>query len=167
VKNGGTLIALDTATELPVQYFPLPVRALLRTPSEGEPPAEVSTSGYYCPGSLLRITVDPAQPIAFGMPQEAIAMSTGGQAFEITLLPEFDSGDRAVRVVAKYASSNLLASGWVSGERAVLGKKILLDVRHGKGRVVLFGFRPQFRAQSQGTFKLLLNAIYLGSAKSL
>jgi hypothetical protein len=94
-------------------------------------------------------------------------MSTGGQAFEITLLPEFDSGDRAVRVVAKYASSNLLASGWVSGERAVLGKKILLDVRHGKGRVVLFGFRPQFRAQSQGTFKLLLNAIYLGSAKSL
>jgi hypothetical protein len=69
--------------------------------------------------------------------------------------------------VAKYASSNLLASGWVSGEKAVLGKDILLDVRHGKGRVVLFGFRPQFRGQSHGTFKLLLNAVYLGSAKAL
>ena len=167
VKNGGTLIALDAASELPIQYFPLPVRSLLRNPAEGAPSAETSSSGYYCPGSLLRITVDPTQPVAFGMPKDAIAMSTGGQAFDVTLLPDFNKGDRAVRVVAKYATSNLLASGWVSGEKAVLGKNILLDVRHGKGRVVLFGFRPQFRAQSQGTFKLLLNAIYLGSARTL
>jgi hypothetical protein len=165
VRSGGTLIALDTATELPIQYFPLPVRALLRTAPEGS--AESSSSGYYCPGSLLRITVDPTQPVAFGMPKDAIAMSTGGQAFEVTLLPELSKGERAVRTVAKYASSNLLASGWVSGEKAVLGKDILLDVRHGKGRVVLFGFRPQFRGQSHGTFKLLLNAVYLGSAKAL
>ncbi len=163
VKNGGALIALDTATELPVQYFPLPVRLLLRTSGQGEAPA----SGYYSPGSLLRITVDPTQPIAFGMPKEAIAMSTGGQAFQVTLLPEFNKGEREVRTVARYASSNLLASGWVSGEKGVLGKDLLLDVRHGKGRIVLFGFRPQFRAQSQGTFKLLLNAVYLGSAKIL
>jgi hypothetical protein len=156
VRGGGTLIALDAATELPIQYFPLPVRALLRHAPEGS--TESSSSGYYCPGSLLRITVDPTQPVAFGMPKDAIAMSTGGQAFEVTLLPEFSKGERAVRTVAKYASSNLLASGWVSGEKAVLGKDILLDVRHGKGRVVLFGF---------GTFKLLLNAVYLGSAKAL
>ena len=69
--------------------------------------------------------------------------------------------------VARYAGKDLLASGWLSGERAVAGKNILLDVRLGKGRVVLFGFRPQFRGQSFGTFRLVLNALYLSAARPL
>ena len=60
-----------------------------------------------------------------------------------------------------------LASTWLSGERVIAGKHILLQARHGKGSVILFGFRPQFRAQSTGTFKFRLNAIYLASAKQL
>jgi len=161
VREGGTLIAFDGATELPIQYFPLPVRNLLRSSSEP------SSSAYYCPGSLLRIRVDNTHRLAFGMPAEAIAFSTGGQAFEISLLAEYNKDDREIRSVAKYAEADLLASGWVSGERAVLGKHILLEARYGKGRVVLFGFRPQFRGQTFGAFKLLLNAIYLASAKVL
>ena len=67
------------------------------------------------------------------------------------------------RGVARYAESNLLVSGWLTGERTIAGKHAVVDARHGQGRVVLFGFRPDFRGQSFGTFKLLLNAIYLGS----
>jgi hypothetical protein len=167
VRAGGTLIAFDAATELPVQFFPLPVRALLRstgdTPGGADPPA----AGYYCPGSLLRINVDDAHPIGLGMPKQAIAFSSGGQAWDITLVKDENRGEREVRSVARYADSNLLASGWVSGEREVLGKHILLEARHGAGRVVLFGFRPQFRGQPHGTFKLLLNSIYLSAAKPL
>ncbi|MFN3326471.1 MAG: M14 family zinc carboxypeptidase [Bryobacteraceae bacterium] len=158
VREGGSLLAFDGATELPVRMFPTPVRAVL--PYSGE-----SSQGYYCPGSLLRITVDTSHPLAFGMPAEAIAMSTGGQAFDVTLLPDMNRGDREVRSVARYANSNLLASGWISGERAVAGRSLLVEARHGKGRVVLFGFRPQFRGQSFGTFKFVLNAIYLASAE--
>ncbi len=164
VRAGGTLVALDNATELPLQFMPVGVRGLLRASEGGE---EGSANGYYCPGSLLRIEVDNTHPLAFGMPREVFAMSTGGQAFEISLLPEFNQGDRAVKSFAKYADKNLLASGWISGERAVLGKSVAVESRLGQGRVVLFGFRPQFRAQSHGTFKMLLNAIYLGSAKPL
>jgi hypothetical protein len=101
------------------------------------------------------------------MPSEAYAFASGGQAWDINLLPELNTGDREIRSVAKYAKENLLASGWISGEQAVLGKSIVLEARYGKGRVVLFGFRPHFRGQSFGTFKLLLNAIYLGSAAKL
>jgi len=168
VRQGGTLIALDDSTELPIQFFPLSVRNALRSSGgeEGRAPGAAAPS-FYCPGSLLRITVENTHPIAFGMPKEAIAFSRGGHAWDVGLLDEFNTGDRQIRSVARYAAKDLLASGWVSGERAVLGKHLLLEVRHGAGRVVLFGFAPQFRGQPFGTFKLLLNAVYLGSAQAL
>ena len=34
-----------------------------------------------------------------------------------------------------------------------------LEARLGKGRVVLYGFPPQYRAQSDAAFKLLFNAL--------
>jgi glutamine amidotransferase-like uncharacterized protein len=92
---------------------------------------------------------------------------TGGQAWEVTLADEFNKGDREIRTVARYADGDVLASGWLSGEKAIRGKAALVEARYGKGRVVLFGFRPQFRAQSAGTFKLVLNAIYMAPAKQL
>ncbi len=151
VRQGGTLIAFDEAAGLPVQFFPLPVRPLL---------SGAENSSYYSPGSIIRIQVDTTHPLAAGMPKEAFAFTTGGQAWDISLFKEFNAGEREVRSVARYAGSDLLASGWISGERAVLGKHILLEARHGKGRVILFGFRPQFRGQTSGTFKFILNAIY-------
>ncbi|MBS1875213.1 MAG: hypothetical protein JSU00_18520 [Acidobacteria bacterium] len=165
VSDGGTLIAFDAAAELPVQQFPLPVRLLIR-PQAGGRDTEAPT-GFYCPGSVVRITVDETNPIAFGMPPNAYAYVSGGQAFESTLLAEYNKGDREVRAIASYAASNLLASGWITGERTVAGKPALIEARHEKGKVLLFGFRPQHRGQTYGTFKLLLNAIYLASAKSL
>jgi hypothetical protein len=164
VRDGGTLIAFDAATELPVQNFPLPIRLALRAP-EGTGGGDGAT--FSSPGSILRINVETGHPVAFGMPKEAFAFSTGGQVFDVTLLQDFNQGDREVRVVARYADGKLLASGWVNNERAVLGQPVLVEARHGKGKVLLFGFRPQHRGQTYGTFKLVLNAIFLGSAKSL
>jgi hypothetical protein len=153
VEQGGTLLAFDSATELPMALFPIGVRGVLRG-GEGE------SGGWYCPGSILRITTDPAHPVAAGMPKDVYATSTGGQAFEISILPAFNQGEREVKIVAWYAKKDLLASGWLSGERAVAGKAAVVDARLGKGHVVLYGFRPQFRGQSFGTFRLILNALY-------
>ena len=165
VREGGTLIALDTATELPIQFFPLSVRNVVRSASAED---TVSTAPqFYAPGSLLRVNVETAHPLAFGMPKEAIVFSSGGEAFEFTMGPEFNTGAQEIKAVASFARSDLLASGWVSGANVVHGKHALVEARHGRGRVVLFGFRPQFRGQSFGTFKFLLNAIYMGSAQPL
>lgn len=151
VREGGTLVALDTATELPLSLFPIGVRGVLRSGESG---------AWSCPGSLLHLNVDTTQPLAHGMAADAIATSTGGQAFDITMLPEFNKGDREVHTIATYAPKNLLASGWLTGERVVAGKPAVVSARLGQGKVVLIGFRTQFRGQSFGTFKFLLNAIY-------
>lgn len=153
VEQGGTLLAFDSAAELPLTLFPIGVRGVLRG-------GEGASSSWFCPGSILRITTDPAQPVAAGMPKDAYATMTGGQAFEISMLPAFNQGEREVKAVAWYAKKDLLASGWLTGERAVAGKAAVVDARLGKGHVVLYGFRPQFRGQSFGTFRLILNALY-------
>ncbi|MBM3762911.1 MAG: hypothetical protein FJW36_22010 [Acidobacteria bacterium] len=158
VKDGGSLLAFDTATQLPIQNFSIGVRGLL-TPS-AERNEDVNPNAFYAPGSLIRINVDTNHPVAQGMAQDAIAMTTGGQAFE-------SIGSADVKVLARYASKDLLASGWLSGERLVLGKPIAVEARLGKGNVLLYGFRPQFRGQPYGTFKLVLNALYLASAERI
>ncbi|MBI3697358.1 MAG: peptidase M14 [Acidobacteria bacterium] len=153
VRQGGALVALEEATELPVSYFPLSLNNRARG------------GQFYCPGSLLRITVDPSQPLSYGMPREAIAFSSGGAAFQITVAPSFNKGEREIQSAARFASRDLLASGWVSGERAILGREAVVEAHHGKGKIILIAFRPQFRGQPHGTFKFLLNAAYLGSSK--
>jgi hypothetical protein len=157
VRAGGTLIAFDSATELPLSLFPLDVRPGLRGGAQPE------QGGWFCPGSILRMTADTKHPIAFGMPAEHYATSTGGQFFEI----EETASLQRPRVFIRYAAKNLLASGWVSGERVVAGKAAAVEAPLGEGRVVLFGFRPQFRGQTFGTFRLVLNAIYLSAATPL
>lgn len=154
-RAGGTLVAFDAATELVLDLFPVGVRGVLRGGEGGS-----SSGGWYCPGSILKIDIKTTHPFALGMPERAYATVTGGQAFDISLAPQFNKGDREVKVLASYASTGLLASGWLSGERAAAGKAAAVTARLGQGQVVLFGFRPQFRGQTFGTLKLFLNAIY-------
>ena len=163
VRAGGTLIAFDQATELPLTLFPIDGRGGLRSVAGGEGQSQEQAGGWFCPGSVLRMTADPKHPLAFGMPAEHYATSTGGQFFEI----RESAAERRPRAFVWYAKSNLLASGWVSGERVVAGKPAAVEAPLGKGRVVLFGFRPQFRGQTFGTFRLVLNAVWQSSAAPL
>jgi hypothetical protein len=157
VRKGGTLIAFDSATELPLSLFPLDVRPGLR------PGAQQEAGGWSCPGSILRMTADNRHRYAFGMPAEHYATSTGGQYFEISE----SASARKPQVFVRYAAKNLLASGWISGERVMAGKAAAVEAPLGEGQVVLFGFRPQFRGQTFGTFRLILNAIWHSAAEPL
>ncbi|HEX6284577.1 MAG TPA: hypothetical protein VFZ71_06870, partial [Pyrinomonadaceae bacterium] len=68
------------------------------------------------------------------------------------------TGD-GVRVIARYAKENVLLSGWLLGEEKLRGHVALAEVTQGKGRVVLFGFRPQHRGQAWATLPLIWNVL--------
>ncbi|HEX8115752.1 MAG TPA: hypothetical protein VF521_00645 [Pyrinomonadaceae bacterium] len=144
VEEGGTLVCWDDSTELPIKRFDLPVRNVL----EGVRPAD-----FYCPGSVLRIEVETANPLARGYRAEADAYFVNSAAFEVT-----DSAK--ARVVARYAGKDeVLRSGWLLGAEKLAGRAALVEATLGRGRVILFGFRPQHRGQTWGTFPFIFNAI--------
>jgi hypothetical protein len=160
VEGGGTLIAFDEATDLPMDHFGIPVRNAV---------ADLSPQDFFIPGSLIRTDVDVSHPLAAGMQSTVAGAFSQSRAFDIVRLPRAGEGgledtpqaaEPAVDVVASYAEENLLMSGWAMGEeRYLAGRPAMVDVRMGSGNVVLFGFRPQFRGQPSGTFKLFFNAI--------
>ncbi|MBN2289473.1 MAG: peptidase M14, partial [Candidatus Glassbacteria bacterium] len=148
VRAGGTLVCLREACSLPIREFHLPVREDLK---------DVAQQEFFCPGSLLRLSVDSSHPVGYGMPEEAAAFYADGFPLA-TEIPRSNDADR--RVVARYPKQDLLLSGWIIGDRHLQGKPAVVDVSLGQGHIVLCGFGVQNRAQTYGTFKLLFNAIY-------
>lgn len=66
--------------------------------------------------------------------------------------------------IASYPETNLLRSGWLIGEPRLQGMDAIVEAQIGRGRVIVESFRVQHRAQTWGTFKLLLNALYYGAS---
>jgi hypothetical protein len=151
VKEGGTLITLDSACELPIEKFKLPIRDVVK----GLPAEE-----FFCPGSTLHIKLNANHPIAYGMEEEALALFWSSPAFSI--VPT--AWNEHFQIVAQYPEKNLLQSGWLIGEKKLSNKAAIIEARYGKGKVILIGFRAQHRAQTHGTFKILFNSIYYGNA---
>ena len=42
-----------------------------------------------------------------------------------------------------------------------------MELAYGRGRIVLYGFKPQFRGQSHATYKYLFNELYAFDHPSL
>ena len=144
-------MALDRSVTYVIDVLELPVRDVLEGLEEAD---------YYAPGSLVRLDVELGHRMAVGMGSEAAAWLEGGHAFEPVQ-------DGALRIVASYGKDPVLMSGWLQGEEYLAGRPALVDVPLGKGRVVLFGFRPQYRGQSLATYPLLFNALKLWAVPGL
>src|SRR5215213_3401273 len=151
VETGGTLIFLNRASNFAIEQFKLPLRNVV---------AGLPRTEFYVPGSILRIELDTSHPLTSGMPKDTIAWTEDSPAFEVTNDPEATVPAANVRVIASYAADkDPLLSGWLLGGELLKGKAALVEVTMGKGRVILFGFRPQYRAQSLATYPLFFNAL--------
>jgi hypothetical protein len=136
---GGTLIFLNRAAEYAIQHLGVAARNVVRGVSESE---------FYSPGSLLAARLDRHHPLGQGLPGEIAIWSEHSPAWET-------SESAPVR----YPDTKLLESGWLLGEKYLAGKAALVDARMGAGHAILFGMRPQYRAQSYQTLKLFFNSL--------
>jgi hypothetical protein len=143
IRSGGTLVCLSNASTFAIQQFKLPVRNVV----SGLRPEE-----FFLRGSIVEVTTDPAHPVMAGMPDKAAVFVDGSPVFE----PQ--EGFKGT-VLARYQESGSpLLSGYLIGENYLHGNAAALDVPLGDGHVVLIGFRPEWRGQPFGTFKVLFNA---------
>lgn len=146
MRSGGTVLAFNKASRYAIERLKLGVRDVLE---------KVPNEEFYAPGSLLYAEIDTSHPLALGMrPTEAVWFESG---------PVFDvEGIGRGRAVARYPGQDILASGWLLGERKLAQQAAVVDIPVGQGHAILFGVRPQYRAQPNATFKMVFNGLLLG-----
>jgi hypothetical protein len=153
VEKGGRVVALGSATDLFIENWPIPVQDV----AEG-----LSSDQFLIPGSIVNLQSDVSHPLAWGMARESHGFFSSNPFFELTTA--FPSQD--VSVPVRYPNDGLRASGWLRGEEYLAGKAAVVEVDFPgvheddpRGSLVLLGIRPQHRAQTHATFKLLFNAL--------
>jgi hypothetical protein len=146
IEQGGTALFVDAASGWAVSQLGLGATNVVADRKQQE---------FFCPGSILKSIIDTEHPLGFGLPRELPV------AFEMSPAWDADLGT----VVARYPATDPLLSGWLLGGQHILNKAALVEFPIGEGRAVLIGFRPYFRGQARGTYRIVFNAIYLGSSE--
>ena len=147
VEGGGKLAAWDGA----VMYASEVLGLKIRDRAEGLSRAEYNTHG-----STLRVLTEQS-PYTLGMPRKALVLHMTPAILEVTerIHPE------NYRVDVRFAKEKVLESGLLVGEELLAGRPCMITVKVGQGEAILYAFSPQFRAQTDGTYKLLFNTLYI------
>jgi hypothetical protein len=148
-EAGGTIVTLNKASEVYAKKDSEQVQNAL----DG-----VDRKSFFIPGSILQVSVDPSDPIAFGSTPTVPIFYENGPSFKV-------SGD--AKSIASFTTDKPLLSGWVLGGQFLKNTSVIAEEPVGKGRIILFGFRPQYRAQSEVTYKFLFNALLYSSSKAV
>jgi len=136
VTDGGTLVALNDASRFAVERLLLPVRNGLESVADDEfLRSRIDLSG----SSSTRATRSPAAcPPSLWRGTKAVPRSRCS-----IRAPRASWG--AIRLMG----NKVLLSGWALHPERVAGRGALVEVKLGTGRVVCFGFRPQYREVSR------------------
>jgi hypothetical protein len=144
---------MGAACDLAIDKFPIPVKNLKRG---------LTRDQHFAPGTIVNIQIDASHPVGFGMPDESYGFYNNSPFFALT---EGFASQRAA-IVARYPNADVVASGWLKGEELMTGRGAVVAIEMNPGRIILFGLRPQHRAQTHATFPMLFNALYLSGADS-
>ena len=162
VASGGQVITIGGSTSMAELLGVAVSNALVEMGPDGKERA-LPGEKFYIPGSLLKANIDNTQPLAFGMPEKVDVFFDNSPVFK--LAP--DAAQKKTSSVAWFNSTDILSSGWAWGRQYLNGGSAVVEASVGEGKVVLFGPEVAFRAQPHGTFKLLFNGLYSGSATSV
>jgi hypothetical protein len=150
LAKGGTLVTLGAACDLAIERLGVPLKNLK---------AGLTRDQHFAPGTILKIEVDTSHPLGYGMEAASYGFYNNSPFFG--LVEGFSS--QKLSVVARYPNTDVVASGWLKGEDLMAGRAAVVAAHMNPGRIVLFGLRPQHRAQTHATFPMLFNALYLST----
>jgi Zinc carboxypeptidase len=158
VELGGSIVTIGSSTTM-AELLGVPVKSFLTEKGPDGKERPLPQDKFYIPGSLMKATVDNTNPLAYGMGTTATVAFDSSPAFQI------EPGADRTHAVAKFDGPETLESGWAWGQKYLDGATAVAEATVGEGKVVLLGPEVVFRGQSHGTFKLLFNGLYYGSAK--
>lgn len=144
VRAGGTLVAMNQASDLLIEELHLPVRNVV----DG-----LGRQDFFSSGSIMEVESDSSHPVMVGMPERAKIFFDRSPVFTA------EEGFEGFALLKYQDAGSPLLSGYLLGEERLHGLAAALDVRHGEGHVILLGFRPQWRGQPFGTFRALFNSV--------
>jgi len=163
VRSGGTLVTFGTSGTWAIELMALPLADETR-PQAGPATASESAVDFACPGSVLRVIPEP-HALCADLPGSIGVFFSESSAWRVLSSEDAKKASLAdpgnVEVLARYAPTRLLLSGWIRGGERIEGDAAWVRVKHGKGRVHLFGFRPQFRGWTQASFPLFVRSLLL------
>jgi hypothetical protein len=110
-------------------------------------------------GTILRVRLDKEHWLSAGLDSEIQVMMEGSRVFMPLTL------DEGTNVGVYEATDRLIAAGlmWPETRDLVQQKAFLMHVRLGSGHLVAFAEDPNFRAFTEATMLLFMNAVLLGA----
>lgn len=155
LEAGGKIVTIGTSANL-AYHLGLPVKNALTEIGNNGQERSIPNDKYYVPGSVLRVNMDSTQSATWGMSNQADVYFDNSPVFK--LAPEAVVQGK-VKPLMWFGEENPLRSGWVWGANYLKGGVLAFEAPLGKGK--LYAFTPEitFRAQAQGTFKLLFNEL--------
>jgi len=161
VEAGGSIVTIGSSTSV-AELFGVPVKNYLTEKGPDGKDRPLPREKFYIPGSLLKTSIDNTNPLAYGMPRQLDIFFDSSPVFRL----EPDSELKHTSAVAWFSGPEVLDSGWAWGQQYLDGGTAVAEASVGEGKVVLLGPEVNFRDQPHGTYKLLFNGLYYGSAKA-
>jgi hypothetical protein len=160
VESGGSIVTIGSSTSL-AEVFGIPVtNHLVEKGPDGKDRA-LPGEKFYIPGSLLKTRIDNTNPLAYGMNDTVDVFYDNSPVFRMGPTAAM----KKTNTVGWFSGTEVLDSGWAWGQQYLDGGAAVAEASVGEGKVVLLGPEVNFRDQPHGTYKLLFNGLYFGSAK--
>jgi hypothetical protein len=176
VARGGLLVTEGNSARLPVEMGLAPQVSVQATPRLVVRGATVRAQAAERAHPVLYGYADPTFPVYFNQaPVFAVAAGAGGggagnqggPARDTLLQNRPDSAfmreadAQRPRVLVRFAprADSLLVAGLLTNGEELAGRPAVVDAPLGRGHVLLFGIRPMWRAETQGTYAMVLNAL--------
>jgi hypothetical protein len=176
VERGGLLVTEGNSTRVPVDFGFTPTVSVATTPRLLARGAVFRAQAADRGSPILYGYDDATFPVYFNTAPLFTVATPGGpgggqggfsersrgvaQNAPDTAITRQTESQRA-RVIVKFhdRADSLLVSGLLDNGGEMAGKAAVVDAPVGKGHVVLFGIRPMWRYETQGSYAMLLNAM--------